>query len=706
MAAIGSIRKHSTLLVIVIGVALAAFILGDFAKRRNKRDLNVGVVDGEEITIMDFNNRYEHYLENVKQRNQSNRVSEQEQASVKEQTWNKMVEEIILDNEFKELGIDVTTDELADMIQGPNPDPEIVRSFTDPNTGKFDRSSVISFIQNIDTYPPDVQQRWQLFKAFLIEKRETEKFNNLISKGYYIPKALAMKSYNDLYDVADVDFVAKKLEEISDSTVVVNDEDYLAYYDAHKESFKTKPVRDLEYVVFNVTPSAKDINKAKKDVEILTKELKSIKKEDVPRFITVNSDVPYDSSWKSKGSLPVEIDSIMFVEKPGFVSNYWFSNNTYYVARLMDKAERPDSLKATHILIAYQGAYRADQSVTRTREQAAQLADSLLNVIKKSPNKIEAVAKEYSNDPSAQRNNGDLGWFKDGTMVPAFNEGVINHNIGDVFVVETQFGYHIVKVTGKKDFSPKVRVAELVYQVIPSNETYQNIFAKASKLASETQNEEQFAEKAKEMGVQIMTQPNIHEMTTSIRNFYNVRPVVRWSFSDQTDVGQVSDVFDLDGAYMVAVVTKKMDEGYPTLSEIKPQIEKKVIDIKKGEYIADEMKKAGNNLNDIADKLGLKIENDKKLSFLGRSIGDYPRQLKAIGTSFGLDENEVSKPVPDNMAVFVIKLNRLKVADAEKNYEQVIKRKEQEIESAVKNKQVYNALKKVSTIEDNRIKFF
>jgi peptidyl-prolyl cis-trans isomerase D len=208
------------------------------------------------------------------------------------------------------------------------------------------------------------------------------------------------------------------------------------------------------------------------------------------------------------------------------------------------------------------------------------------------------------------------------------------------------------------------------------------------------------------MGVQIMTQPNIHEMTTSIRNFYNVRPVVRWAFSDQTDVGQVSDVFDLDGAYMVAVVTKKMDEGYPTLSEIKPQIEKKVIDIKKGEYIADEMKKAGNNLNDIADKLGLKIENDKKLSFLGRSIGDYPRQLKAIGTSFGLDENEVSKPVPDNMAVFVIKLNRLKVADAEKNYEQVIKRKEQEIESAVKNKQVYNALKKVSTIEDNRIKFF
>ena len=708
MAAIGSIRKHSTLLVIVIGVALAAFVLGDFAKRRNTRDVNVGVVDGEEITIMDFNSRYEKYLEDAKQQQKKTRLSETEQASIKNQTWNQMLYEILMTKEYQDLGIDVTDDELYDMVQGPNPHPLVIQSFTDPNTGRFDRNQVVNYLQNIDQYPPEAKQKWIEFERYLKQDRKLQKFNALLSKGFYVPKALAVKEFMDDYDVASVEFVAKKYTDIPDSVVTLTDDDYLAFYNDNKERFKRKASRNIKYVVFDVTPSAKDIEKGKREIISLRKELSKIPASEVERFLKVNSDVPYDSSWKAKGELPVEIDSIMFTEKPGYVSEYWFVNNKFDVARLMDVAMRPDSMKASHILIAYQGAFRANPAIERTKEQAEKLADSLLQIIEKDTAKLRKLAKTYSDDPSAKQNDGDLGWFKDGMMVPTFNEAVVNTKKGGVTVVESPFGYHIVKVEDKKEPVEKVRVAKLELEVLPSNETYQNVFAKASKIASEAHTETDFEEKAKELGAPVLTYPGIREMTSSIRGYHNVRPLVRWTFNDDTEVGDVSEVFDLDGAYLVAVLTDKKDEGYPELDEIKRGIERVVLNKKKGEYFAELMEKQGKNLNNIAKGLNLKVEKDNSLTFKARAIGNYPREFKAIGVSFGIEQGKVTKPVIDKSAVFVLKQIYLKSSpeNAEKGYKQIVKKLEQEFASAIKNDAHYRAMEEASDIADNRIKFF
>jgi peptidyl-prolyl cis-trans isomerase D len=708
MAAIGSIRKHSTLLVIVIGVALAAFVLGDFAKGRGKRDVNVGVVDGEDITIMDFNARYEQYLENTKQQKQTTRLSEAEQATIRTQTWNQMVREILMDEEYKDLGIDVTADELFDMVQGPNPHPLVIQSFTDPNTGRFDRNQVLNYLQNLDNYPPEAKQRWLEFEKYLKEDRLREKFNALFSKAYYIPKPLAIKEYLDTYDVASTEFVAKKISEVPDSAVVLTEEDYIAYYNDNKEKYKKEATRDIKYVEFNVEPSKKDIEKAKKDIISLKKEFAAIDSKEVPRFLKVNSDVPYDSTWKEKGQLPVEIDSVMFVEKPGYVSDYWFSDNKYNVARLMEVAMRPDSMNAAHILIAFKGAYRANQAIDRTREQAQKLADSLYNVIKKYPAKLKDLAKTYSDDPSAKQNDGELGWFKDGMMVPSFNEAVVNTKVGGVTLVESPFGFHIVKVIDKKKPVKKVRVAQLVYEVMPSNETYQNVFAKASKIASEAHTEAEFDKKAKAAGVPVLTQPGIREMTSSIRGYHNVRPIVRWAFKEDTEVGNVSDVFDLDGAYMVAVLTNKTKEGYPDVDEIKPQLERMVLNQKKGEYIAKQMASHGKNVDDIAKAMNLTKHQDNNVTFKGRTIGPFQREYKAIGTLFGLEKGGVSKPVVDRTAVFVLKQIYVSsdLGKAEKNYKREAEKLEQEFSSAINNDAHYRAMEKASDIVDNRIKFF
>ncbi len=704
MAAIGSIRKHSTMLVIVIGAALAAFILGDFAKQRNRRDVNVGVIDGQEITIMDFNKKFETNLDNTKRQRKVTSLSGAEQASVRNQTWNQMVKNIIMGEEFNELGIDVTADELYDMVQGPNPHPLIVQSFTDPNTGKFDRSRVVEYLKNLDNYPPEAKQQWLEFEKYLKEDRMQTKFNALISKGYYVPKALAIEAYKEDNDRASVSFVAKKIVNIPDSVVTVTNDDYLAYYDANKEKFKQEATRDLDFVIFKVTPSAKDIDKAKKEIIAIKKEFAET--DDVNRFMKVNSDTPYDSSWVGKGKLPVEIDSVMFTKEPGYVSDFWFTDNAYHLARLMDVAMRPDSMKASHILISYKGAYRANPAISRTKEEAQKLADSLLIVIKKKPAKIETLATKYSDDPSAKTNNGDLGWFADGAMVPAFNQACVDTKVGKVTLAETPFGFHIIKVTGKKDKVKKLKVALLTMEVVPSNETYQNVFADASKLASENKTLEQFNKAVKEMHLNKLSQPKINEMTSNIRGYDNVRPIVKWAFNDNTEIGVVSDVFDLEGAYMVAIVTEKRDKGIPALNEIKSMLTRAVLNQKKGEYVAEKMKSYGNDLNQISKNMNLPIEQDNALVFTARNFGSYGREQKAIGTSFGLNKGATSKPIVDRVGVYVIKLNSLTASNAEKAYQKEVQKLEKDIANSVKNDLPYRAVEKATDITDNRIKFF
>ena len=704
MAAIGSIRKHSTMLVIVIGAALAAFILGDFAKRRGTRDVNVGVIDGQEVTIMDFNKKFETNLENTKRQRKTTTLTGAEQASVRMQTWSQVVKNIIMSEEYSELGIDVTADELYDMVQGPNPHPLVVQSFTDPNTGVFDRSRVVNYLQNLDNMPPEAKQQWIDFEKYLKEDRLQTKFNALLTNGYYVPKAMAMQAYKDDNNRASITFVANKITNVPDSAVTVTDADYLAYFNANKEKYRQEAGRDMDYVLFKVTPSEKDIAKAKKEIVAIKKEFEE--SDDVERFMKVNSDTPYDSSWKAQGQLPVEIDSIMFAEKPGFVSNNWFTNNNFKLARLMDVAMRPDSMKASHILIAYKGAFRANPAIDRTKEDAQKLADSLLKVVQKKSNKIEDLAAKYSDDPSAKQNKGDLGWFLDGSMVPAFNQACIDTKVGKYTITETAFGFHIIKVTGKKEPVKKVKVAVLTLEVVPSNDTYQNVFADASKLASESKTESDFNRLVKEMHLNKLSQPKMHEMTSTIRGYDNVRQVVRWAFNDDTEIGSVSDVFDLEGAYMVAVVTGKYSEGNPTLEEIKPMLTRSVLNEKKGEYLTKKMSEYGSNVMQLASKLKLTVEIDKALVFTARSFGSYGRELKATGTTFGLAKGAVSKPVFDRTAVFVIQMNGITESDAEKGYLQAANKMQNEFTSLVNNNVPYKAAEKATTIEDNRIKFF
>ncbi len=705
MAAIGNIRKHSTFLVIIIGVALAAFVLGDFAKGGGgSRNINVGEIEGEEVTIMDFNFEAERNINATMEQQQKDRLSVDEIFSVKDQTWNDIVHRTIMDNEYEEIGLTVTSDELFDLVQGPNPHALIKQYFTDPNTKQYDRNMVVQYLQNMESLPDDAKMQWIRFEKYIKDDRLRSKFNALISKGYYVPKDLAGVLYNEKNDKAVIDYVAAKFIDVKDSIFSPTDDDYAEYYDDHKEQYKEKASRDIEYIVFNIVPSAKDVEDADRDMEQIALELKETV--DVVRFVKVNSDKPYDSSWYAAGKLPVQIDSLMFNSEVGTVSNTYKLNNEFHVARLMEIGQRPDSMKASHILISYVGAYNARPEVERNRDQASELTDSLFNVLKGNPARMEILAKEFSNDPSVEQNNSDLGWFEDGSMVSAFNDAVYNTEVGEFTISETPFGFHIIEVTGKKDLAKKVKVAMVDREIYASDKTYQDTFAKASKIATESDNEAEFNDAVAEQRLNKRTMPTMREMSNYIAGLKSPRQVVRWAYNDDTKVGDVSSVFDLEEMFVVAVLTAKVDEGYPTLDQVKERIRQNVYNQLKGKYYVEKMNEFDGDIAKIKANMDVTDKNVNPLFFASRNLPGFTIENEVMGTVFGMKDGAVSQPIIGNSGVFVVKVNSITVAGDITNYSPIITEFQSEFQKRVDQDYPFLALKESLDIVDRRIEFY
>ncbi len=706
MAVIGNIRKHSTFLVIIIGVALAAFVLGDFTRQRNRtaRTMVAGEVDDEKISIIDFNAKVDQNIEATKQQKKVDKLSSDDIFRIKNETWDQMVNKILMDKQYADLGIDVTSDELFDMVQGPNPHPLVIQSFVNPNTGKFDRNMVRQFLETLDQNRPEIKQQWILFEDYLKNDRLREKYQNLILKGYYIPKDLAAMEFSEENDKADIDYVAKRYSMVPDTLITPTEDDYLAMYEKEKERFKDVPNVDFNYVIFDVIPSIKDLQASRKEITQIYEEFKTTV--DIPRFVQLNSDTPYDSSWKARGQLPVQIDSIMFNSPVGTVTKPYLENNEFHVARLVAVQDRPDSLKASHILISYKGAYRAPEKVTRSKEQAKQLADSLYKVIKRSPRKLEQLSLSFSDDPSVENNKGDLGWFADGMMVNAFNEAVVNTKVKKVAMAETPFGFHIIKVTGKKNAETKVRVAMINHEVMASNETYQQIFSKASKLASETHNIEEFDAAVEKSGYTKRLAQKIHKMDNHIPGLNNPRQIIIWAFNDKTEVGDVSEVFDLDGQFVVAVLTNKVEGGYLPLDQVKTRLNAKVFNHLKAKLIMDEIKPYGDDMDKIAGLNGFKKDNMPALTFASRNIKGFGTENEIIGRVFGTDPGQQFGPIEGKGGVFIVKLNKLNKIAPPENLDNVKKRLFNRFKIRLDRGVVYNAIKDNADIVDNRIRFY
>jgi len=705
MAAIERIRRRSGLLIAIIGIALLAFVLQDlFQSQGRNREFNIAVVDGEKIPYQDYEVQREKNLDN--RRSSNNNLTSAETYSIYNSTLDEMIKQNIMNKEYEAIGMNVSSDELYDQFMGENPHQWVVQSFSNQD-GTFNKEMVEYYLQNLNDFPADARLRWMDFEKAIKENRLENKFNNLVKASYMVPNALAEKYYQNKNTKASADVIALRYAKIADSTIVVTDKDNKAFYEENKYRYETDERRDIEYVMFEVKPSLEDRQDALKYVESMKADFTST--DNVINFVNANSDKRYDSTWMSRKDVPQVVEASVFDmgNSAGFVYGPYEDEGSFNLVRIIDLQSRPDSLRASHILISYKGAFNSQDTISK--EEAEAKANELLAQLKAPKDNSELFAElatANSSDPGSKDKGGDLDWFTDGMMVPQFNEFVVNNPVGTLGVVETPFGYHVIKVTDKTQPQPKARLAYLTHEITASTKTYQNTFAEANRFVTENKTYDQFNAAIEAQGLTKRTMPRMNAATYQITGIDNPRQIVRWAFDSKTKVGDVSTIFDLDNMFVVAALTNIVPEGYAPLNIVAEQSKYQILNKKKGEVAVEKMKACGNDTNRMVNELGAESTTVSDIAIESRVFGNFGVEADIVGTLLGMKEGEEVGPVAGNSSAFILKNVKFTKPEATTDYSDVLREKTSQFNNKVLGGSIYNALKNNAKIEDNRLTFY
>lgn len=706
MAAIEKIRRHSGLLIAIIGIALLAFVLQDLfsSQGRNSSGPKIAVVDGDEILVRDFEQLKDKSLEQRRSSSSTGNLSSAETYSIYNNTLEEMIKNNLMTKEYEAAGIGITNEELLDQMTGDHPHEWVVQSFGGEN---FDKAQVTQYLQNLKDLPAEYYDRWLDFENAVKDNRLETKFNNLVKASYFLPTALAQKYYENKNMKASADVIALRYTTIPDSTVVVTDADNKAFYEENKSRYETDERRDIEYVVFEIKPSLEDRQEALKYITDIKPDFTAA--ENVASFVNANSDKRYDSTWYGRKDVSELVEQAVFDggNGIGYVYGPYEDGEAFNLVRIVDMQSRPDSLKASHILIGYKDAYGSQDTISK--EAAEAKANELLAQLKAAKNNDELfaeMASQYNTDATKDK-GGDLDWFTDGAMVPEFNQFVVENPVGTLGVVETIFGYHVVKVTGKTQPQPKARLAYLTHEITASTKTYQNTFAEANKFVSQNRTYEQFNQAIEDQGLTKRTMPRMNKATYQITGIDNPREIVRWAFDGKTKKGDVSDkVFELDNMFVVAALTGIVNEGYAPLDVVAEQSKYQILNKKKGEMAVDKMKACGNDVNRMVNELGAESTSVSDVTIDSRVLGNFGVEADIVGTLLGMKEGEEVGPIAGNSSAFIIKNVKFTQPATTNDFSDIIREKTSQFTNKVLNNGVYNALRNNAKIKDNRTEVY
>jgi len=693
---IGKIREQSTLLLILIGGAMLAFILGDLLNSGgfllNGSPTEVGEIAGNTVDGRAFEARVQESIDNYKAQTGQSTVDNATTDQLREQTWQQMVREFVLGQELDAAGVHVSAEELYDLVQGNNPHPQVVQAFTNPETGQFDQAQVISFLKRMET-DEDLKKRWIAFEKDIAKLRRNEKYNNLIKKGLYVTKAEAESDYLAKNQSATIRFVLKRYSSVADSTVEVSDSDIKKYYNANKSKYEQDASRDVEFVAFKVDPSNEDFEKVKNWADRTKSEFETTENDTL--LVNRESDVRFNARWLAKGELGGNIDSLMFAAQKGFVEGPYLEGQTYRLAKLIGVKMAPDSVTARHILLKPQ--------TYGSVERAKSTADSLKQVIANGGD-FAALAQQLSEDPGSGAKGGDLGWFKEGQMVPSFNDACFDGKKGDLVVVESQFGYHIIEVVDQKGNTEKRAIAFIDRTVEPSTKTFQVVYGSADEFARSITSLASFDQEITSRGLNKRIASTLKENDKTIAGLENPRELIRWAY--KAEKGDVSDVFELGNTFVVAALTAVREEGFTAMDEIKEELEVGAIKEKKAAKFMQEFDaaKAG-DIQAIADKMNLPVEIKDNILFSASAITGLGREPALLGTVGGMETGDISKAIKGDQGVYVVYLESRSEVPAQQNYASNASQLNSSLSSRV-DYEVFEALKEKAEIVDNRAKFF
>jgi peptidyl-prolyl cis-trans isomerase D len=703
MATLEKLRNRGgTLIAIVIGLALVAFILGDFLGGNNSMfnnsDIEVAQISGKSIPYQQYQNKIDYLLDLNKALSGQASIDDQTTEQVKEEVWNDIVREHVLGKGIDELGLVISDDELFDMVQGNNVHPYVIQQFGNRQTGQFDKNVMISFLKNMDNDPSGLQKSfWMYFEELIKKDRITNKYNAMVRKGMFVTDFQSKSSLADRSRKVDFDFIVKRYSTIEDTTITVTEKEIKDYYKKHSSEFEQKESRDVDYIVFPIVPSTEDFQVAEKWINSIAPDF--AKAGEAGQFVNLNSDVPFNPRFQSEKEITnPEMAKWAFEAKVGEMFGPIFDGDSYTLARLTDVANLSDSVKARHILISPK-----EQSPAGI-EKAKATADSLLKVIKKGES-FSRIASNFSNDPGSATKGGDLGWFPEGVMVKPFNDACFNGKKGDIAVVETQFGFHIIEVLDKSKPSKKVQLAVLDRKVVASTRTYQRIYSQASEFAGVNNTYDKINQAVQaDRKIVKRSAPNLKPSDKKIAGLDNPREMIRWAFNAKKH--EVSYVFEIGQNFVVATLTQVREEGIAPLEQVANDVKAKVIKDKKAEILMAELgaKKAKtNSIEELGIEVGVTLQNASRVSLSSFSIPAAGFEPVVIATAVQASEGQIVGPVKGNSGVYLLTVRAVNTEEGDEVGERnrILSGLQQRA-----NFEPYEALKKRANIVDKRSKFF
>ncbi|MEO6979614.1 MAG: peptidylprolyl isomerase, partial [Mucilaginibacter sp.] len=597
--------------------------------------------------------------------------------------------------EVDKLGLVVGDDEVDAMVNGNNPDPQIVQAFGNPQTGKVDPAKFNQFKQNLKASKADdpVRQQWKDFIDGLGKNKLNEKYQAIVTNGLYVNSLEAKEDYTAKNKLANFKYVTLDYSSVPDNKVTIADADYRAYYDEHKAEFKAaQETRTFDYVSFNASPSKADSAATKVQTEKMAADFKASTNDSL--FVQINSETKVPPAYLHKGKgLDPKLDSVMFTASNGFMVGPYLTNGSYKIAKLVDSRVEPDSIKARHILIDPTGI---------GLEKARAKADSLKKLIEAGKSFADLAA---ANSLDKNAPGGDLGTFARGKMYEEFDNGVFTAKKGDIKTVVSRAGVHLVQIEDTKGSSKVVKVALVDVPLKASSATQTDVYTKAQRFLGNV-TKENFAAEAKKEGLATKTATDVNGVAGSLPGVESARDIVKWAFT--AEKGDFSDkVYITGNQYIVAHLVSIKPQGQLSLDDVKKQIEPMVKNKVKGKLLADKLQAALNGsttIDQVAQKAGVKVNPIQNIVFANPVIPGSSAEYKVIGTVFGSKPNKLSKPIEGQQGVFVFTLDSFVNPAAITN---TVREKEQLGQALLQRSRsaIFDALKDKANVKDYRAKF-
>lgn len=713
MAILSKIRERSLFLIIIIALALFSFVIGDVFTRGGfgSQSNSIGEVNGENIGR-------EEFVQMVEQQKtlSGGRGSQMQYVNM---AWENLLRQKIYKAQLEKSGVTVGEKDVWDeILKQPwvQENPQFKNE-----VGLFDEDKFKEHIATLNDAKNDDESSRQAWLSWLDYERniknslELRTYNNLVTAGLGATFKEGERYYMANNTKLDLEYVYVPNTFIADSLVSVTDKEIEEYVKNHPNDYKAEASRDISFVKFDIKASPEDEAEIKKEVESIIEDREEYSTaakgnvkieglantEDVEDFFRNNpSDIPLDNNYYNKSKVSPILADTIFKMNVGDVYGPYKEGNYYKVTKLVAVKQLPDSVKARHILIPFIGSTN-DPSVMETEAQAKEKADSLLTVLKKDKSQFAEIAKTMSSDKSSGVKGGDLDWFVYQTMVPEFRDYTFENKVGDMGVVKSQFGFHIIDIQNQKNIQKNVKLATFARAILASDETESNVYQKAETFASQLTEGKDIEDLAKEEGLTLQPVVGLKAMDERVSNLSNQRQIVTWAFSSDTDVDDIKR-FDIEDGYVVAKLTAKHEKGLNVLGTAKATLRAKLLNEKKSKLIKEKMK--GDNLQDIAKVFNTTVQTSKAVSLGSPILPGIGRAEEIVAVLVYLDENKLYSGIDTRNGVFAAIITKKDSPKPLENYASSI--------TAVKNtnrtkaSKVYSVLKKFSDIEDNRATFY